>query len=510
MKPEARAIALLVPLVLATLPPLAAGQDAAADDHADVFGIQITQDTEWADGTSYRDVNLTVMENATLTIRGATITLDNVTLRTRPNSTIRIESLPGKPAVLQGGAKGFDLRSGGETIIHGLPGDEVLFTGVRGQSGFSMGATALFLGGIALGQGTIDVEGLKVRNYTAGILLANQVTGRLNRLDVEGEGGIALAITESNVALGNSTFKGSGGTVFVSVPPGNIRIENLSFENVGTALTLRGAIVDLVGFRARNATTCLNALGYNHVIIRDFSCEEFGNAAILTSPTVSGRNNMARIDAERVTASTTKNVEAAIVATNSLGLRVRDSTLGPVNGPAILAKGIAPDLSGVTFHGVTDYNAVYLNPPENATFTVPGGGEPGAKGWLRVIRQSPFRLVDPSGAMVPGLRFDVTAEDTGVLAFSNKSLESGVVVPALETFTIDRRGQAREVTFRIDVGNQTAGARLDGYVPTNNETRVVVVQGQAPEFGGKKSPVPGAALAVAAVAAVALALRRRA
>lgn len=513
MRPVPKALVLVLLILATAAPPATAQEDdeVAPPEPANVPGRRLVEDETWDQDVAFVNENVTVAENATLTLRGARLTLDNATLTIRANATLRVESLPGDPAVITSGAQGWGLAVFGQVHMTGLPGDEVVLEGIRGNSGFTGGTTALFLGGFSVGYGEAHLQHVLVRNYTAGLILSNGADGRLDHLTFQDGKGIAIAMTEVAIPLSNSTFRGEGGQVFGSVPKTPFQFSNLTFENVTTGLTLRGAFSELRDIKGRNVTTCITYVGFTQAKIWGLDCEDFRQSAIVTQGTATSRQPAARITAEGLRLRSTDKVDGALVITLARSLDVRNSTIGPVQGPGLYVEGIAPTLENVEFRGVTDFNAVYVNAPDNATFGIPGTGEPGGMGWLRVIQKSAFRIVDQDGRPAPGMRFDVIAEDTGAAAFSNRSLEDAYVVPALEKFSIDKQGKERRLTFRVLAGNETFGTRLEGYVPTSNETRLVVLEGHAPDFTKKKG-VPGFEVALAALAlvALALALRRRA
>lgn len=512
MRPTPWAIALVL-LLLASATPAATAQEdenVPPPEPANVPGRRLVEDEVWDEDVSIADENVTVSGNATLTIRGARVTLSNVSLTVRNNATLRIESLPGDPAAITSGAQGWGLAVFGRVVVEGLPGDEVVLEGIRGSSGFT-GGTALFLGGFSVGYGSAEVSHAKLRNYSAGMIFANGAKGRLDHLTFEEGRGIAIAMTEVSLPLTNSTFRGEGAQVFGSVPKTPFQFSNLTFENTTTALTVRGAYSELRDIRGRNVTVCITYVGFSQAKLWNLDCEDFRSAAITTQSTATSRQPSARITAEGVRARSTDKVDGALVVTLARSLELRNSTLGPLDGPGLYVEGIVPTLENVSFQGVTHYNAVYANVPDNATFAKPGTGEPGGAGWLRVVQKSPFRIVDPDGQPAPGMRFDVIAEDTGVAAFSNKSLHDAFVAPALEKFSIDKAGKERRLTFRVLAGNGTYGAKIEGYVPSANETRLVVLEGESPEFGRKRdAPAFEALPALVALAALAVALRRRA
>ncbi|GEM_PF-5889314 len=460
----------------------------------------IDHDTVW-DGQDQvvKDGVLNVTDNATLTIRGITVTLMNASVNVEAGSKLIVESLPGRAARFVGGdGPGWGARVEGDFSFVGTESDPVVLDGLRGQTGKS-GQTIFFQGGFTLLDGTGTLSHVIVTNYSAGFLAGEGGTLNADHATFNSTSGVAALVSRATGNFTNVDFHGAGGTLFVTVPSVPVRMQNLSFEGAGTALTVRGSILHIRDVNVRDSATCFLAIAGDILDFDGFTCTNFTSHAVDLEPAQVGNQGTPELHLKHFSIRTESPVDSAVLSVGGKNLTLADGALGPIAGNALRVASAGFNLTNVTFTGVTGFGAAITDLPRNDTLPVLPANA-GAMGNFQLLKTSVFRVRDSRGVNLTGENFTAYYTSNGTIAFQQTNVSLAAFRLPLEFQRIDGSGHATNVTYRIEAQDGPDTGTMKDFYPDGREWVLTVHTKNAP--GVALVPALGAVL-------VALALRRR-
>lgn len=382
-----------------------AGEGGATSSMITILPTILRENATWEGADRVVNASLALGPGVTLTIRGIQVAFENVTVTVTPSSRLVVESTLDAAARLVGShADGWGLEVYGPAEMRGTPDSPVFVSGLGGAGSRGL-AVYSFNGGIHVAAGgRLDASYVTFADYASGVYI-DGANATFEQVAFRSGKGLGLVSSTSQVALEHATFVGAGAKLVVTSTQGGFTGRDLSFETSGDrAISVLRSVAVFERVKSAGAGTCLVVEGFGRVAVRDFECRDYQTVGILAS--ADGRGGRA-LALDGLSLSSAANA-SGIAATRATALELRNATLGPINGTAIVQENGAPLLANVTFTGVRDY-ALVLRAPKSAELPTapPGAGEPGRLGWTLV--QQPLWVGVVDTAKTPILDARVTA-----------------------------------------------------------------------------------------------------
>lgn len=488
----------IIAIALAAIAPMASASESV---------ITINGTVVW-DTPRHVDQPVVIGNNSSLIIRGVEVEFANVSITVAESGALRVESTPESAAILRGPLRGnWSVTSSGVVDIEGNELHPVLLDHLGGFSGMTNGASA-FDGGLTAKAGRLTLSHVTVTEYSAGILVGGRAVGSISHARFSSPVGTALMTVGSPLDVDNTTFVGTGGTVYVSVPSKPASFRDVVFRDTGVALSVNNGGAQLQRLHISNATACVLLYGVANVTVRDSTCAEFTaiGLGMANAPVRKTANGTLEVDGFAVW-SNVSTAEAAIKASEPNSLVIRNTTIGPVPAIGITVERGLPQLQNTTFHQVGNLPVYLLAPPPGFSRDVPGSGEPGPAGWVLVAQYGGIRVIDAGGDAVAGATYAVSYASNGTQVLAGEASELGTAKLVFSVLTVDSEGRATDHVYDVHASAPDRGeATAHAYAPDGTLLTIQLPGTAAPRFAGVPATPFAAFLACVAVAAL---IRRR-
>lgn len=461
-----------------------------------------------------------VKENATLTIDGTWIHIENTTFVVEKNARVVVISRENATGELRSGLGGW-MRVLGELDLVGRADRPVVVEGLGGTgttANLLQGGATSLRNGLSIATGKLEASHVEFLNYTSGVLIGGVLgqPSHANLTDVvfDSPYGAGLITSLSTVHLENAAFRGRGGNAFFSISEYPSSIANVSFANSTTGLAFRDvtATARNVSVDKTEACVIIEAGGWTNLTLDGLECSGFrtrGVQVIVPQGTV---KDQGRLALRRVLVTTTERALSGMTIAGNETLELADIDVGPtpqgVDGIVLTERDDA--LDNVTFHGVGGFAVTMLSPPHDPPARVPGKGAPGALGWLRVVQPTTIQVRTADHTqLLQNVTLEVTAVGSSTPAYSASNVTAPTI--QLRRMTIDANGTVTMPTYDIRAAHKLGIGEKKDYAPKSLGVFVDLDGPAAPgtDAGAIRAlPMGTGVVAIAIVVACLLARRR--